>query len=68
MNLAYVHARDALIPAAEEYANKKVGDSSKGREYQEWADDWNFHFHTKMADLAHEAGLCGPQIRRWENK
>lgn len=65
-NYAYIKAREALIPAAEKHADEVAGANCGGGDYLQWADKWNFHFHTKMADLATEAGIASPQIRRWE--
>lgn len=56
----YVDARDALIPAAEEHANRLAGPRPKGTrddspEYEAWVNRWNWLFHAHMDRLWKEA-------------
>jgi len=67
----YIEARDKLIPAAEDYANRTAGlrptpkggaQSYAGREeIQAWGNTWDLVFHREMNRLAVEAGLCSPR-------
>jgi len=54
---AYIQARDSLIPQAERYANEQVGAHSKEKNNDKWSADWSRVFHSKMNQLAKEAGL-----------
>ena len=48
-NAEYVAQRNALIPSAVAFANKKAG---KNPQNNDGRDAWNKAFHTKMNDLA----------------
>ena len=48
-NAEYVAQRNALIPSAVAFANKKAGKNPQNNDDR---DAWNKAFHTKMNDLA----------------
>ena len=48
-NAEYVAQRNALIPSAVAFANKKAGNNPQSNEDR---DAWNRVFHAKMNDLA----------------
>ena len=57
MNKDYARERNALIPEAEAFANKKCktkfpGGNEKAREA--WAAKWNFTFHNRVNKLWRE--------------
>ena len=59
-NLKYEKARNALIPFAEKYADKKVGakaESSKLKSREEWSMHWNVAYLGEMDRLARECGV-----------
>lgn len=50
--------REQLIPAAEKFADNVVGKEPPiGQERDNWVNDWNFTFHTRMNELAKRAKL-----------
>ena len=53
-DLAYIEARDKLIPEAVKFANMKCGKAFSGanKEKAVWAAKWSRSFHTKMNQLA----------------
>ena len=54
-NLKYEKARNALIPFAEKYADKKVGAKAKSlKSREEWSKDWNVAYLGEMDRLARE--------------
>jgi hypothetical protein len=57
----YEEQRNLLIPTAENYANKEAGERPgkfQSELKEEWGNRWNRLFHSKMDELAREAGLC----------
>lgn len=58
----YETARNSLIPEAKKYANKVVGVRPPKKnidKYEQWCNEWNFSFHTRMNVLAKEKGITG---------
>ncbi len=54
-NTEYVAQRNALIPAAVAFANKKAGKYPQSNDER---DAWNRAYHGKMNDLARATGIC----------
>ena len=54
-NAEYVAQRNALIPSAVAFANKKAGVNPITNAER---DAWNRVFHAKMNDLARATGIC----------
>jgi len=54
-NTEYVAQRNALIPSAVAFANKKAGKNPQSNDDR---DAWNRAFHGKMNDLVRTTGVC----------
>lgn len=54
-NAEYVTQRNALIPSAVAFANKKAGKNPQSNDDR---DAWNRAFHGKMNDLVRTTGVC----------
>lgn len=57
-NAEYVAQRNALIPSAVAFANRKAGANPQSNENR---DAWNKAFHAKMNDLARSIPLSNPE-------
>lgn len=54
-NTDYIELREGLIPDAVKYANKQCGRTNGKKSRDQWCDEWNFAFHSKMEELVQTA-------------